>query len=167
MEEDDSFEELRAEIASWGYVLNTRIAELLKKVSGIDSLRGNTVLHRVARIGDAGVVELLIKSGHAADILAQNEIGRTPLHLAVLNGHEAVLKKLFQHEGATSALMLQDNHGDTPLHHAALSGNRNIIRQLLSGAVNPQDCVSARNKLDLRTPLHYAAGMHDPTNALF
>ncbi|MCO5577581.1 hypothetical protein L7F22_031412 [Adiantum nelumboides] len=161
MEEANPIERLRAKFVSWGYDVNRRMADLINEVSGEDQFYGNTVLHLAARDGDAGVVELLIKSGDA-DILAQNNDGRTPLHLAALLGHEAVLKKLLQHEGATSALMLQDNYGDTPLHHAALSGNENIIRQLLSGAVNPQDCVSARNKLDLRTPLHYAAGSKKP-----
>ncbi len=75
--------------------------------------------------------------------------GNTPLHLAVIQGHENWVKALLD---AGAGLTVQNELGETPLHISCKSGNEDIVRLLLS----KMHYVDLRNHKE-QTPLHYAA----------
>lgn len=55
--------------------------------------------------------------------------GRTPLHLAALQGHTGLVKLL---EAAGADVRAKDEHGMTPLHKAAVQGHRETAAELLA-----------------------------------
>ncbi|XP_028836540.1 inversin isoform X3 [Denticeps clupeoides] len=81
----------------------------------------------------------------------QDYEGRTPLHFAVADGNQEVVKVLTSYEGCN--ITAYDNLFRTPLHWAALLGHARIVHLLLernkSGSI-PSDSQGA-------TPLHYGA----------
>lgn len=66
------------------------------------------------------------------------EVGRTPLHWAIINGHTQIAKLLIS-EGAN--IDLADNKGETPLHFACLFANYEIFKLLdvKKANLNPLD----------------------------
>ncbi len=55
--------------------------------------------------------------------------GRTPLHLAALQGHMQLVKLL---EAARADVNAKDEHGMTPLHKAAVQGHTQTVSELLA-----------------------------------
>ena len=55
--------------------------------------------------------------------------GRTPLHLAALQGHMQLVK-LLENSGAN--VNASDEHGMTPLHKAAVQGHADTVAELLA-----------------------------------
>ncbi len=55
--------------------------------------------------------------------------GRTPLHLAALQGHMQLVKLL---EAARADINAKDEHGMTPLHKAAVQGHTDTAAELLA-----------------------------------
>jgi ankyrin repeat protein len=64
------------------------------------------------------IVQQLLETGKI-DINSKGNDGRTPLLLAITNGHEAVVKQLLE---AKADVNLKDTNGLTPLLLAAASG---------------------------------------------
>jgi ankyrin repeat protein len=92
---------------------------------------GNTTLHYAAIRGSNVCAVTLLRNGVSPDQL--NKDKRTPLMLAIMNGHETVALTLLQ---AMSKEMIcaSDNHGNTSLHFAAKTGlNICAINLLRSG----------------------------------
>jgi len=84
-------------------------------VSGTPKLAG--ALQNAARAGDLPQVERLLQQGAALN--AADAAGRTPLVLAAMQGHTAVVQRLLA-AGANKALI--DNDGLNALQHARRLG---------------------------------------------
>lgn len=147
---------------------NFTICALLSRGANINDVDSKlqTPLHRVTRGRDyPELVNFLLQKG--ADVLAQREDGKTPLHLAVQRGRVAVTKLLmaagadpaFQSAGGTSSLMLAasngypcivsmiiargmdvntaDSIGQTPLHFSAHRGFFRVSQVLVAAGADP------------------------------
>ena len=92
-------------------------------------------------------VLVLAQDGRTAPL---RTLGETPLMLAALSGHGAVVKILLRRDEVNPGKA--DNEGGTPLIYAAKWGHQGIVRTLLVREVNP-------NKSDNkgRTPFSHAA----------
>lgn len=118
------------------------------------SNRGETALHQAAAFGNVAVTRLLLTkgaridpqcSGHGVVVQVQPwgfrwrwKCRGTPLHWAVTEGHEAVVRLLLENGDIHSRL---DETGETALHLAARSTNAAMVRLLIeNGArVNERD----------------------------
>lgn len=113
------------------------IAESLRLV-GVDSVYGWSALHMAVKDKDEGLVRELL--GKGVDVNAQDNNGRTPLHLAV-NDEEVstVIVMLLIKNGAK--VSTKDYRGKTPLHLATHQFSLSAVRILLhAGAdVNAKD----------------------------
>lgn len=103
-------------------------------------LRGKTLLHRAAEIGSPPMVKLLLQKG--ANIVARDDAGRTPLHLASTKEVAQLL---------IADINARDRYKKTPLHAAAYRGNKEVVQLLLEHGAD----VNARDYAN-RTPLYYA-----------
>ena len=102
----------------------------------------------------AGAEEVETECSYFQDAIAARNVntrfddGQTPLHLAAIMGHTAIVNYLLQHEAETS---VQDSSGATPLHEAVRYGNVEIAAALLAAGANP----NARDNLG-KTPVMLA-----------
>ena len=106
---------------------------------------GTTALHWAVEANDLELTDLLLRSG--ARVSAANEAGVTPIRLAAINGHAAILEKLIA-AGADPNASLSDT-GDTALMMASRTGNVDAVRVLLDhGAkVNTKETWGGTNAL--------------------
>lgn len=110
----------------------------------IDEVKNNNISNVVYAFDNAENIDIL-------DI--SDNIGYTPLHIAVKNGNVGMVKLLLR-RGINISQRIEDKtrHGETTLHLATNEGNRWIVNELLErGAI-----VNATTPI-LETPLHYAA----------
>jgi ankyrin repeat protein len=91
-------------------------------------------LHRAADAGDLAAVQELLRLGR--DVNAFDEIGKTPLHYAVLGEHFEIVDWLLRHGAKINA---QDERviGDTPLGEAASSCSLRMARLLITAGADP------------------------------
>jgi ankyrin repeat protein len=94
------------------------------------------LIHSFTTRGRTAVVNLLIEKG--TDINARDEYGRTPLIIAVISGHEDMVKLLLS-RGADHSIRWKDN---TPLIEGAMQNHSSIVSLLLKYGAAPE----ARNK---------------------
>lgn len=91
---------------------------------------------------------MLLEAGAEVDM--QNSYGNTPLHIACLNGHQAICQQLFAFQ---SNLESTNYRGQTPLHIAAASTHGvDCLMFLLDHNVDIN-----RQSFDGRTALHMTA----------
>ena len=111
-------------------------------------------LHDAVRKGDIEIIKQLLSRGFLglgtpqANINERNIDGCTPLHIAVREGHKAIVRLLFEYDVVVD---IQDNNGYEPLHIAAMKG-RTIISQLLLEHNANKDAQNMKGS----TPLHIA-----------
>jgi len=110
---------------------------------------GKTAMHVAAKLNDALLVVLLMRSGFS-NVNAYDANGNTPLHVAAIrnagNAGEALLS-------AGADVELSNHSGKTPLHQAAAFGHLAMIELLIvEGRANVEG-VNATNGFG---PLHYA-----------
>lgn len=104
---------------------------------------GNTYLHYASKYKMARAI---IYNGHIDQLEARNQLGLTPLHLAVRSKNH---KLLLFYTQTHADLNISDHEGNTPLHYAVLKDNITAVQILLNAKVN----VDARNKNGM-TPTH-------------
>jgi ankyrin repeat protein len=104
-------------------------------------------LDEAVRLNDIVLVKALIDAG--ADVNAIDELGETPLHVAVVRGYREVASLLIEKGADVNA---GDVRGLTPVHAAAWRGYRDSVDLLITKGAD----INARDK-DGLTPLHTAA----------
>ena len=109
--------------------------------------REATDLLRFAAQGNLEAVQKRLASGD--DILGQNSVGNTALHLAAEQGHDDIVAWLLDNGANVGAA---NRRGWTPLHYAARFGNIRISARLIEHGAD----VNARHVAG-DTPLHLAA----------
>ena len=103
-------------------------------------------------------VEALIEHGAKHSVNAENNVGDTPLFMAIRRGQTEVFSLLLD-EGADKAKL--DEAGNTILHAAAKVNAIPICGKILARPdINPREIVAAKND-DEQTAIHLAA-MHKP-----
>jgi len=108
---------------------------------------GNTLLTWASRYGLCSVVRMLIEQ-YRLSIDAQNDEGQTPLSVAVIGGHRAVVRLLID---CGANLNASNGRGESPLHHASALGWYEIARLIVEegGHLEAEDeCGDS--------PLHFA-----------
>ena len=111
-------------------------------------LQGSTPLHQAARKGHGSVVQILLYNG--ADIERENDMGKTPLLIAVSSRQINVICRLLDKGADPNRAHRQD--GGTPLHRAAREGCEDVMKLLLERGADPHKA----NQVGA-TPLHWAS----------
>ena len=91
----------------------------------------------------AKMAKILLSCG--ASLNLRDNMGRSALSLACLNGREMIVNEILG--GDILNINEADNDGSTPLHHAASSGNPNIVNLLVEFFVKFGLDVDTRNNL--------------------
>ena len=102
------------------------------------SLNTNPLVNRFAEPDDLVVLAELIGADPSLCNF-QDDLGRTPLHMAAANGHANVMEVLL---GAKPAVNVQNHEGNTALHYCAMHNHLECARLLLNAGWK----VSVRNK---------------------
>ncbi|XP_046567998.1 serine/threonine-protein phosphatase 6 regulatory ankyrin repeat subunit A-like [Haliotis rubra] len=90
--------------------------------------RGNNILHCACRRGDVEVVKYIV-SKKMVDINSRERKNKTPLMVAGVWGHEAVVGLLVK-QGANQAL--RDKRGNNILHLACQGGHVEVVKYIIS-----------------------------------
>lgn len=84
---------------------------------GVQDVGNLTALQWAAQCGHYSLAEIAIKRGADIEKPSQGQSGQTPLHLAAMNNHPAIIRLLVRNHANISA---QDTNHFTPLHYAAM-----------------------------------------------
>jgi len=109
---------------------------------------GKTCMHLAAHSGKLNCVRVLHAAQAAADDVDHD--GRTPLHIAALNGHKDVVRFLLQEADASRNVL--DKNDQTPLHFACIGGHYQCCVALIEYFAYVE--VDTLSNLQ---PLHFAA----------
>ena len=104
-------------------------------------------IHTAAYHGMANMVTILLASG--AEIEAKNNIGGTPLHVALHSDRFAEIGKILLSNGADPGAA--DAQGMTPLHRAAFAGNVDMIRMLVTAGAKRRSTYNHLGDLPIHT----------------
>jgi len=107
----------------------------------------NALLSTASRFGDLEISRLLIDKG--SDVTASDDDGRTPLHQALMGGHEGVARLLIDRGADVTAA---DNYGWTPLDRASAKGHMGLAQLLIEKGAD----ATAADEYGW-TPLHFAS----------
>ena len=144
---------------------------LLKLIQYNNKEHGITCLHYLAEMGLLNEVEYLLElqqkivNGQelnetetgiqkiVVDTNAKDELGRTPLHCAILSKNCTLLKLLVDHGAQVDE---PDENGACPLHYAARCCDANLMQVLLELGADPDVQDHAK-----KTAMHYAVEADD------
>ncbi|KAL5712743.1 hypothetical protein ACHQM5_014884 [Ranunculus cassubicifolius] len=135
-------------------------------------------LHDVSKMNRVDLMEILCKNGDSMKLVnSVNSVGRTPIHVAAVNGHLGALKFCVKMKGDPDCV---DYDGWTPLHCAAAEGHSEVVEFLLDCCLyskyainkdgktpylvavdNGQESRQLLNMLHLDDVLHRAARLDD------
>jgi ankyrin repeat protein len=124
---------------------NVRLLLNIKDGATLADNHGWVALHYAARYGDKAILEECCKVNTNVDILDHD--GRTPLMLAVEQGHISEVQDLIAHGAQTN---LTDAHGATILHHAVRSGSLEMVRWLMNNTKINSNVKDDQNKTPLQ-----------------
>jgi ankyrin repeat protein len=126
------------EAASFG-----RLAELerILETESIEnwSTDGFQALHLAAYFGRVETAKALLSWRAPLDSLSRNQLGVSPLHAALANGHESIARD-FVFEGAD--VNLASSTGWTPMHYAIHLGNRPLLLFLREHGATPPEATT-------------------------
>uniref|UniRef100_A0A061R841 Notch n=1 Tax=Tetraselmis sp. GSL018 TaxID=582737 RepID=A0A061R841_9CHLO len=122
-----------------GYLYSTGYGELR-------NFEDDESLVTAVKSGNLRAVKGIVSEG--ADPTIKDELGRSPVHIAVRKNLPDILAALMP---LNPDLNARDNHGLTPLHIASGLGNKSMVRRLLELGASA-DCTDAEGK----TPAHIA-----------
>ncbi|KAG5176796.1 hypothetical protein JKP88DRAFT_265326 [Tribonema minus] len=126
-------------------------------VNNRDAIHGGTVLHWVAKEGNAGVMEHLFACG--ADLrAADSKHGASALHWAAASGHVLACRRLL---ARGIDVDVTDRSGKTVLHGAAGNGKTAAAKDLSRQyhyAHRTETTLSVAHVISGKTALHWAAG---------
>eukprot|EP01135_Chromosphaera_perkinsii_P007985 Nk52_evm57s1073 gene=Nk52_evmTU57s1073 len=108
---------------------------------------GSMPLHYALENNRADAAHNLLSIMKPAEVNTPDEMGKTPLHLAVLGNDANVVESVLR---AGANIHLTDNEGNTPLHCAALVGASESMRVLLNYAFNKP---AGNKNMDFEVPL--------------
>ncbi|XP_072163422.1 rabankyrin-5-like [Diadema setosum] len=124
-----------------------------------EAFDGQGPLHHACEWGQEEVVQCLIE--HQADINAKDAEGRTPLHIAIINQHSAIISLVISHP--LLDLTLRDKSGLTPFAAALTHKNNKAAQAILDR--EPRAAEQLDNKG--RNFLHVAVEKSDIESVLF
>lgn len=105
-----------------------------------------TKLHKASLLNDEEKVRKQIKN---YDVNSKDSSGRTPLHLAVVNGNLNIIRTLVE---AGANINLQDGDGKTPLFKSVECNHDDLVQFFLFAGADPQ----LADYENGNTPLHLA-----------
>lgn len=126
-----------------------------------------TLLHHLARKGDAGLDIARLLIGCGADINARDRLGYTPLHTAGTFDRISMAELLIDSGADVNA---EDNQGDTPIHNALMRGRYEIALLLREHGAKYTDSYHITQRINMIdtdrgkkifTSLHMAALLGD------
>lgn len=116
-------------------------------------------LHMCCRLGFLQTAQVLIKSG--ANLNCLNFENQTPLHVAIKNKHEVIIRLLL--DQSTVDLKVRDKSGNTPFALTLLMRNHKIAERILEKMPNAAEQMDPRG----RNFLHLAILNEDLETILF
>lgn len=161
-------------MASVNYVHRGQFEDIRKCISqGQDvnskDKKGRTMLSIAVMQEASDVVALLLGAGANPDLTDDNT-KLTPMHHAVAQGHNGLVKRLIK---AGCDVNVSDTKGTTPMMLACQDGHIEIMQTIVAEAMFPEDeNRTAQDVVDVRdhhgwTPLHYAASGGKVEAAMF
>jgi len=139
-----------------------------------EHLRGETVidgvlaLHLAVAAGHNSAVDALLKVGNRGNspsfINARDSDNRTPLMIACIKGHAAIVETLFNWESLDASAV--DNDGWNALHHASKHGHLEAA-QVLSSYMTPDQVNSRTQKEGLTARQIASISGHEEVAKLF
>lgn len=146
-EEEDNTDELVADLFDAISDGNTKlVAFLLKEAKKIQALltrkdpQGLTPLRKSIALSKPDIARILVVNGASPDL--RDPMGKTPLHLAVMQGKRELMAPLLV--SVDSSVNVQDKSGWTPLHYAIRGKHLKVIEWLLYAGAD----VNLKNKND-------------------
>jgi len=94
--------------------------------ASIPDRKGDRAIHHATRRAKWDVVEGLMEAG-GASVHDRGHLGRTPLHVAAIHGHDVIVEALLALEADPSQV---DNRGWTPLRYAEEAGHSRVVAVL-------------------------------------
>ena len=129
-----------------GHLETIRVLQAKGAQQNLEDSDKNLPIHRAAWDGHFEVAEHFVSD---ANINAQDCLGRTPLNVSALRGHENIIRLLLARKARVD---LDDDEGTTPLMNAVQMNKVTIAKLLIENGAN----VHAKDK-GHRTILHRAA----------
>mmetsp|Transcript_7975 Transcript_7975/g.14630 ORF Transcript_7975/g.14630 Transcript_7975/m.14630 type:complete len:770 (+) Transcript_7975:256-2565(+) len=145
-----------------GHLDTVRLLKQYNANVNICKSNGVTSLHVAAQNGHWQVCSFLIKV-MGMDVHKCSDTGSTPLHLAVFQKREMVVRTLLENGADVDAT---DEWGWTPLHVAAQAGNTNIIHLLVVSPVVPKSTLHVEAKTISEDLLTHWGGCKDKSGPL-
>ncbi|KAK3990773.1 ankyrin repeat-containing domain protein [Cladorrhinum sp. PSN332] len=113
---------------------------------------GQIPLHSAAICGQTAIVELIVKSGGPGLLSAQNDAGKTPLHLALKNAALSAAQELVE---LGSPLLIGDEDGKLPIFDAVRvainTGNFSLLSSIWTTTESQRTSCSGISLFNLTT----------------
>lgn len=98
---------------------------------------GRTALHWAAALGDAEATKRLTDpSFPSVDQIIRDRDGKTPLHEAIIRGHNGIVQTFLKLEQIRQDIEMEDNHHRTALHWAMMMKQQEIAQMLIDASAD-------------------------------